>query len=155
VWNWSWDVIEVGADVGPVVGQLDASRAEPPEPDLKGVDRLPDFLLGVDHPEVLVQVRGRQHVGVGGVVDRHPGIRVEGRLRVEALHRADAADEEQPDDRLGLGGEVRLAVGRGPGAGGGPDDPVPVEHGPEGEPGEPEPGVGEKGAAMHRAPEDG
>src|SRR5262249_13962491 len=63
---------------------------------------------------------------------------------------ADAAGEEHPDDGLGLRGEVRLAVGRGPLRRLAAGVPVAVEHGPERQPGEPQPDVGQKRAPVHR-----
>ena len=51
--------------------------------------------------------------GVSAIV--LPAYFVERRLGVEAFDVAGAADHEQPDDALGLAGEVRLAVGRPPG----------------------------------------
>src|SRR5262249_16644608 len=40
----------------------------------------------------------------------------EHRLRIEALHMADPAVHEEPDHALCFWSEVRLAIGRGPGA---------------------------------------
>ena len=43
-----------------------------------------------------------------------PAVLVESRLGIKPFDVAGAADHEQPDHALGLGGEVRLAVGRRP-----------------------------------------
>ena len=65
---------------------------------------------------------GRLGDGLAGVLRQH-------RLGVEALQVADAAVHEQPDDALGLGREVRPAVGRRPVALA--RVAVAVQHGPE------------------------
>ena len=82
--------------------------------------------------------------------DRLAGVLVERRLGVEALHVADAADHEQPDDALRLRREVRLAGGRRPG-GRVAGEAVAVEHRAEREAGEAHAEVGEERAARHAA----
>ena len=77
---------------------------------------------------------------------RLAGVAVQLRLGVEALDVADAAAEEDPDDRLRLRREVRLAVGR-PAAGVGPGDAVAEQHGAQRQAGEAHAGVGQEGAA--------
>ena len=71
---------------------------------------------------------------------RLAGVLGEHRLGVEGLQVADAAVHEQPDDRLRLGSEMRLAI-RG--------ITIAMEHRREGQTAEPETGVGEKPATIH------
>ena len=75
------------------------------------------------------------------------GVLVQLRLDVEALDVADAAAEEDPDDRLGLGREVRPAVRAAGIAARRRGRRRPEQHGAERQAGEAHAGVGEEGAA--------
>ena len=85
------------------------------------------------------------HVAIGCVANGPAGKAIEFGLDVEALNVADAAAQEDPDDRLRFRREVRSAVGawvdrRGPG------DTIAEEHGAQGQSGEPHAGIGQEGA---------
>ena len=89
----------------------------------------------------LVQKRGER-----GLLERLAVVLVERRLDVEALHVTDATGQEDPDHRIGLGRKMRvgfdpcrpsLRLGRR----------VIMQHRPQGQPGEPHPGIGQEGAS--------
>ena len=122
------------AEVRQPVADLDAALAVLLEADLERIEHVALLAVGVVDDDdagqlqllrVLDVLERRLGDGLAGVLREH-------RLGVEALQVADAAVHEQPDDALGLGREVRLAVGRRPAAllGG---EAVAVQHGRQGQ----------------------
>ena len=84
--------------------------------DLKRIERSANVKLGLvlqEHPQVAGQLV-LEGVGKRRLGDRLARVAIQGGLGIEALDVAGAADHEQPDDILGLGGEVRPPVGRLP-----------------------------------------
>src|SRR5437867_6196381 len=134
----------------PPIADLDSALSPLPEADLhREQPRLAPARIPLD---VLFEIRRDEGVLERGLPDRLSRVPVESRLRIEALDVARAADHEQPDHTLGLRGEVRLAVGRGPNL---PlpsaRDAVAVEHRAEREAGEPHAAVGQERAARYAA----
>jgi len=111
-----------------------------------------DVAVGVirhDDPQVLADERGREHVAVRRLADLLPGELIERGLRIETLHVAHAANQEDPDHALGLRAQVGQAVGRCPGRGGlGPAYAVARQHGPQRQAGESHTDIGQKGSAI-------
>jgi hypothetical protein len=103
-------------------------------------------VFGVRRDDIL-EIIGVYRLFKGSVVDGLAGVLIQLRFGVEALDVADAAAQEYPDDGLGLGREVRFAVGPAVGGIGAVGNAVAEEHSAEGEAGEAEAGVGEEGAA--------
>ena len=97
--------------VRPPVGDLDAELAVFLEADLQREDLGVGPRAADDVARVLDEQRRLERVREGRLGEGLAGVLVERRLRVEGLQVADAAGEEDPDDRLGLRREVRLAVG--------------------------------------------
>ena len=103
------------ADVRQPVADLDAALAVLLEADLERIELVALLAVGVVDDDDASQLEPLRvlHVGLNGVsAIVLPAYFVEHRLRVEALHVADAAVHEQPDDALGLRREMRPAIGR-------------------------------------------
>ena len=147
------DIVDHAAQVRPPVTDFDAALPPLGEADLHWVDGLHQLACGGGelYDVVLEPVRF-ENVSVRRVGDGLAGVLVQLRLGVEALEVAGAALHEEPDDALGLGGEVRQARGRRPGGGlvggGRAPDAVALEHGAEGQTGKAHAEVREEGPAV-------
>ena len=138
------DVIGTCSDVPPPVGDQQPTL---PITLITGVESHEHTTIAVGRVSFDDVLAFASHdVAVRSVADGPAGEAVQFRLHVKALDVADAAAQEDPDDRLGLRREVRPASGgridrRGPG------DAVAEKHGAQGQAGKTHAGIGEEGAA--------
>ena len=129
------------------VADLDAALAVLLKADLQRIERVALIAVGVGNDQSLErQLLRILRVGERRLGDRLAGVLVEHRLGIEAFHVADAAVHEQPDHALGLGREMRLAVGRRPVCRR-TAEAVALQHGAEAQAGEAHAEVGEERAA--------
>ncbi len=146
-----------GADHGQVVG----ARADVRPPVAHLQTTLPVFLMpgAESHQDLsaavgrvagqnILQLFGFQDLLIRSIFDALSGIFVESRLGIKALHVADAAAQKYPDDRLGPGREMRLAVRRALGSFTA-SLTVPKEHRTQSQSGEPHAGIGQERAARN------
>src|SRR5262245_8808814 len=80
-------------------------------------------------------MNGLKHILIGSLVDGLPGILIQRRFRIEALHLAHSTDQEYPDDTLGFRSKVRQAGGRRPRMLGTLSNRVVMQHRTEDQPG--------------------
>ena len=108
-------LVDVLRDMRKPVADLDAALPVLVKADLQRIERVPLIAVGVgNHQSLERQFLRILRVGERRFGDRLAAVLGEHRLRVEALHVADAAVHEQPDHALRFGSEMRLAVGRRP-----------------------------------------
>jgi hypothetical protein len=106
-------VVDAASHVRYPVAQLNAAVAVLSEADLQRIQLLPQ--LDVEGHFAAIEPLGLLRVGVGGLADRLAGVPGDLRFRIERLRMRNASIHKQPNDALGLGGEVRVPIRRLPG----------------------------------------
>ena len=107
-------------------------------------DDLAVSMIGIAPDDVFFG--GFEHTGKRRFIDGLSGVGIERGFDIETLHMTQAAAEKDPDNRLGLGWKMRLAVGCRPGRMRGGGFLRACQHGRERQSGEAQSGICQKGA---------